>query len=870
MKAVCAAACVGIAAWCSLGALGIAGDSSVSARIALLPPWWLIAVLIGAAWIVVRVLRLSPAELSPLFTSALLILPWLPIPLPAAALLWTGGLIPVVWMGVAIGVVLVRCPPVRRRWIADPTRAPIVVLTISAVLYGYTAWWLSPRLPAGDEPHYLVITQSLLEDGDLRIENNHQRGDYLEYFSGVLKPDYLRRGTDGAIYSIHAPGLPLLVLPAYWVWGYAGTLAFLALVAAWGTALTWRVAYATTGSSSASWFGWACCAITTPFLFLATEVFPDGIGATVLLLGLLPVLQGRPTGRSWAASSIALATLPWLHTRFAVLAGVAGMLIAIRLRTVRRIGAFLIVPAISAAAWFGYFFMIYGTVNPSAPYGHYTQTAVANLARGLPGLFFDQQFGLVANAPVYAVVLAGLIWNALHGRRWTWPIAAVALPYVAAVGMFQMWWGGTSVPARFLTPLCLVLGVAAARIWHEARVPVTRAAAISLLAVSVFISTNLLIPGHGRLLFNFRDGFALWLEWANDLVDLPRALPSLFRDTPLQAWLKAGVWVASAAAAWILLRAVISRAADQRAVMRRLAWVLPWCLAGCAMLASSLVWQVARVQPVTPATATQALVMEANPRFRPVAYDYATGRFEMPRLRLSRVRLQPSTRRPIPAGAPLLTVPQVPAGSHQLHLLTSQPADGTIVLRVGRNSPPLDTWQLAEARRGPLSRLIRFPVEVQSLYVEADERARQAITGISLQPWVMEDLRTPVASGIANRAARYGAVSVYFLSSGAFPEPQGFWLEGGSQARVVISNYGAPLRVFLRNAPVENTIAVEVDGDRREAGLHPGEETTLVISRKRTTADVLVEFQTTHGFRPSEREAGSTDVRYLGCWVEIR
>jgi hypothetical protein len=134
----------------------------------------------------------------------------------------------------------------------------------------------------------------------------------------------------------------------------------------------------------------------------------------------------------------------------------------------------------------------------------------------------------------------------------------------------------------------------------------------------------------------------------------------------------------------------------------------------------------------------------------------------------------------------------------------------------------------------------------------------------------MEDLRTPVASGIADRAARYGTVSVYFLSSGAFPEPQGFWLEGGSQARVVISNYGAPLRVFLRNAPVENTIAVEVDGDRREAGLHPGEETTLVVSRKRATADVLVQFQTTHGFRPSEREAGSTDVRYLGCWVEIR
>jgi hypothetical protein len=218
----------------------------------------------------------------------------------------------------------------------------------------------------------------------------------------------------------------------------------------------------------------------------------------------------------------------------------------------------------------------------------------------------------------------------------------------------------------------------------------------------------------------------------------------------------------------------------------------------------------------------------------------------------------------------LFALPQVPAGTHQLHLLTSEPAEGTIVLRVGRDSPPLDTWQLAETRRGPLNRPIRFPVNVQSVYIEADARAREAISGVSLQPWAMEDVRTPVASGIAGRAARYGTASVYFLSPGAFPEPKGFWLEGGKQTSVVVSNYGAPLRVFLRNAPVENTIAVEVDGDRREAGLHPGEETTLVIARKRATADVVVRFQTAAGFRPSEREVGSTDVRYLGCWVEIR
>jgi hypothetical protein len=530
---------------------------------------------------------------------------------------------------------------------------------------------------------------------------------------------------------------------------------------------------------------------------------------------------------------------------------------------------FFLLPALSAALWFGHFFLIYGTFNPSAPYGHYTQTAMANLARGVPGLLFDQQFGLIAVAPVYAFVLAGLMWSAIRGRTWTWVIVAISVPYVAAVGMFQMWWGGTSVPARFLTPICPVLGVAAARLWHDSRLSLTRAAAVSLLAVSVFISAALVMPDHGRLLFNFRDGVALWLEWANDLVDLPRGLPSLFRDTPLQAWFKAGLWVASAASGWILLR-LMTRRADQRTVVRSLAWATPWSLAVSAMVACSLVWRVDDFQPLTPETAEMGLMMRANPTLRPLAYDYAAHRLEEPRTLLSKLMLRPSSRRPVASRGPILAVPQVPAGSHLLHMVTSGPAEGQIVARIGRDSPPLDLWTLAETHGGSFSRPLRVPVKVQSLYIEADDRIRRAITSVSLQPWTAEDVQAAISSGTAERAARYGKAAIYFLDAGAFPEASGFWLEGGSEARVVISNYAAPLRLLLRNAPVENTIAVEVDGDRREAGLHPGEETTLVIPRKRATTDVVVSFQTASGFRPSESEAGSTDVRYLGCWVEIK
>src|SRR5690606_846192 len=108
---------------------------------------------------------------------------------------------------------------------------------------------LRDRLPAGDEPHYMIITQSLLADHDLRIENNHARGDYAPYFSGELRPDYLRRGLDGEIYSIHAPGVSALVAPAFAVAGYPGAVLALALLAALAMGGLWIVAWQLTSNA---------------------------------------------------------------------------------------------------------------------------------------------------------------------------------------------------------------------------------------------------------------------------------------------------------------------------------------------------------------------------------------------------------------------------------------------------------------------------------------------------------------------------------------------------------------------------------------------------------------------------------------------
>ncbi|OFW21814.1 MAG: hypothetical protein A3H97_08035 [Acidobacteria bacterium RIFCSPLOWO2_02_FULL_65_29] len=903
MKALVAAGCVGLAAWCSLGTLGLAGSGSAASRVALLPPWWLLPALVLSAFALIRATRLSPSQLSPLFGTSVVIVPWLPIPLPPAALLWTGPFAAAIWTIVIIGVLGADERGPHGRWLTDAHRAPLAAAAVALALYGASAWWLAPVLPDGDSPHYLILAQSLVRDGDLRIENNHQRGDYLEYSLHADRPHYLRRGVNGAIYSIHAPGLPVLIAPAFFLFGYAGAVVFLALVGAAGTALVWHLGYRTTQSAGAAWFGWASCAVTTPFFFQATQVFPDGTAATCVLLGTLPVMAagfddradgstlgggarevaGRTApdvhhgllGRSdilWLVSGVSLAILPWLQTRLALIAAAAALCVCARMRRITELVLFAAVPLVSAAAWFGYFFVLYGTLSPAAPYGTYTQTTLGNLVRGGPGLVFDQQFGLVPHAPVYGFILAGVIVGAIRLRRWNWELLIVMVPYVIGVGMFQIWWGGTSAPARLLAPIALVLGVAAARIWHDARTAATRATGLAALGTSVLVTAALALPDRGSLLLNFRDGVALWLEWGNDLIDVPRGLPSLFRDTPSQAWLKAGIWCGSAAASWLAIRAAWKPDRSNRTGPPALAWTTIWCLAASIMVALTLAWRVGGDQPLTPETGKLGLLRGAAPS-RPVAYDYGAVRFESSLAALSRLRVQMDRlRRPV-SPALLLSLTDVPAGTYQIHALSSGPAEGSLVLRVGDTSLPSWTAMLSGAESDAIGTPLRLPVSVRSLSVEGDEAARRTVTAVEIEPQDLLRVLTRsllTSSGRAHRAAPYGSAHVYFMDDHAYPEPSGFWVAGGREARLVVAQPGGRLELLLRNAPVENSVTIDVDGHRREISMHPGEEATIGFPRADPAVDAIVRVRTSSGFRPSRADPANEDLRHLGCWVEIR
>src|SRR4029077_626170 len=121
---------------------------------------------------------------------------------------------------------------------------------------------------------------------------------------------------DGAIYSIRAPGMAVLILPAFALGGYFGVTIFLVLISAAGSILAWRAAYQLTGDAAAAWIGWAAVALSAPFFFQAFTIYPDGPAALLVLVLVAALVESNRPGRAqllW--SGAALAALPWPHTR---------------------------------------------------------------------------------------------------------------------------------------------------------------------------------------------------------------------------------------------------------------------------------------------------------------------------------------------------------------------------------------------------------------------------------------------------------------------------------------------------------------------------------------------------------------------------
>jgi len=627
----------GPALWLSRAVFDRVGQGA-GTRIAFLPSWPELVglvVLVALALLVVQATierasgarsaksSIPPGLFAPAFILGCLVLPYLPwladaVPSvdalagPGRWWIWAIAVGQIVWLSVTWFTEKHSVAAAKGR------QAPLLVFVASAAVFLASAWRLvpGPVYPGGDEPHYLVITQSLLLDHDLAIENNHARGDYRAYYASPLKPDYRTMGRNRIIYSIHPIGISVIVAPAFAVAGYHGAVVFVVLLSACAMALQWHWLRNLTASSGAATVGWLAIASSAAFVLHSFSIYPETAAALAVMIA---VAWGwsKADPASLAIRSAALGALPWLGTKYAPMAAVLWLLIAARtwqtrspestrstpstrvtwatrvtrvprVTRVTRDFLYLFGPfAVSCGCWLAWFWWLWGTPSPTAPYGASHQMSFESLKAGFPGVFGDQEYGAVASAP--ALALAAIGWWRLwkRDREGRWLVAFTVLPLLslaAITGAFALWWGGSAPPGRELVAALPLLGVPIAWLWKDtAARPAQRVLIETLILVGIVITATFVLARNGLLIANGRDGAAELLEYLEPRRELVAALPSFiaFRSHIIVPLGMCAIWIAIAALVWWICRGVSSN--SRGGVSALVAWI---GLAACAIAAT--------------------------------------------------------------------------------------------------------------------------------------------------------------------------------------------------------------------------------------------------------------------------------------------
>lgn len=913
-----AAACLitGLALYVTRGVLDQTVTPSGVVRFAMLPPWQaLLGFVCLAAMLLVGIDHLNAPTsrtttqrsrprlgelVLPLFALVVLLLPYLPfLPdrLPALQTL-AGPLGAIVWLSVAALQVwvlwqwrLIHARPIEYWSLAAITLA---LFLGAASVAGLAAWKLTGTalFPSGDEPHYLVMAQSLWRDGDLKIENNHQRGDYREYYPDDLEPHYLTRGKNGEIYSIHPIGISVLLAPVYALGGYRGAVLAIILIGAAAAAIAWRWTVKMSNAPGAATFAWAAVTLSAPFMFNTFTIYPEIPAGLAVMFALWTAVESRAGLLQWIVAGLAIASLPWLSTKYAPMSAALFLVAANRLRRTRRLTpnstatrsfvAIAAIYAISLAGWFAFFYVIWGSPLPMAPYGSLVQTTPLNLRFGAPGLFFDQEYGLLAYAPVYILAATGLyqMWRAGGElRQQAIEITFIFAALLSTVGAFAIWWGGTSAPARPIASGLPLLMLPMAIAFRSAPLSSPRRAAQHLLLwISIGIALTLAISENGLLLNNGRDGTSALLDFWSPRWELFSLAPTFVApEWTLRGWIHMTWWlVVAAGAAWTLSKARTSRAGSSALIaVGTLGAALVIITVTMPLLPSG-----PPVPPIDLSARSRLVALDGfDARSRPSSMIYdplhkVAADAVLPELVLGVKPAQRTDRQPVrvihngrfslPAGTYTIAVQFGDRALDRAYPLS---------LQIGRNGPPLQTWQLQPKSNELWQTSVWLPLDASFVGLRGPAELEREVRSITITPTAVVNYGDRPHLPVVLAAAQYPGASLFFHDEQMYPEADGFWTIGGHASHVTVAvtadHLATPVVLRIHPGARPNVATISTFGWRHTYTLTPGEAVEVELPMF-PSGVVPLTIDATSGYSPKELDPASTDRRFLGIWVEVK
>jgi hypothetical protein len=169
--------------------------------------------------------------------------------------------------------------------------AIVAVLAILILFLGFR--WHNPQQYSGDEPHYLLVSKSLILDGDVDVKNDYLTGRYHEYYQGRIDPHVNKSivTVDSPHwYSMHGVGLSAVLVPAVAADGAHGAPVAMVGIAVVVLVLAFLWVRRFTGGVWLAAIATGALGLSPSFLGPQGRVFPD-LPAAALLLGCLLILE---------------------------------------------------------------------------------------------------------------------------------------------------------------------------------------------------------------------------------------------------------------------------------------------------------------------------------------------------------------------------------------------------------------------------------------------------------------------------------------------------------------------------------------------------------------------------------------------------
>ena len=302
----------------------------------------------------------------------------------------------------------------------------LILIATAIVLTAVTTrgYFKSRSFIGGDEPHYVMMADSLLKDKDFNLKNDYELNRSIQYYGEDLFPhlapiiDYKNSNN---WYSIHTIGLPLIIYLPYKLAGVFGVRSILMILQLAAVYVFYLVLKKSLNDHRRSFIGLVLLASCSIFWQNFGGIFPDIL--LVMFFGLFILLFGKRELFNNTILSLLFLLSVLTHSKSITL--LVPIYIAHYLYLASEMGPRLVfqkywssfaILIFSLSLYVRFLFVNYGVILPSQLYGVKGQLFSANILYNLMAILFDKVKGVIIYFPVL-VVSGPYIYRAIESLK---------------------------------------------------------------------------------------------------------------------------------------------------------------------------------------------------------------------------------------------------------------------------------------------------------------------------------------------------------------------------------------------------------------------------------------------------------------------